>query len=167
MREVKKVPYYICNTCGVQHAQTVDPPNSCLICEDERQYIHPDGQSWTTLEDMREKGNLQNILQKEEEHLYSIKTEPEFAIGQTAHLIQHKGFNVLWDCMTYLDQKTIDQINELGGIQAIALSHPHYYSTQVEWAEAFQAPIYIHEDDKEWVTRPSNHIHFWSGKRST
>lgn len=64
MKEVKKVPYYICNTCGVQHAQTVDPPNSCLICEDERQYIHPDGQTWTTLEDMREKGNLQNILKR-------------------------------------------------------------------------------------------------------
>lgn len=164
MKEVKKVPYYICNTCGVQHAQTVEPPNSCLICEDERQYIHPDGQTWTTLEDMREKGNLQNIIKKEEDHLYSIKTEPEFAIGQTAHLIQHKGFNVLWDCISYLDQRTIDQINEIGGIQAIALSHPHYYSTQVEWAEAFQAPIYIHEDDKKWVTRPSNHIHFWSGE---
>ncbi|QRZ94716.1 hypothetical protein FUA19_04500 [Bacillus subtilis] len=158
------MPYYICNTCGVQHAQTVDPPNSCLICEDERQYIHPNGQTWTTLEDMREKENLQNILKKEEDHLYSIKTEPEFAIGQTAHLIQHKGFNVLWDCISYLDQRTIDQINESGGIQAIALSHPHYYSTQVEWAEAFQAPIYIHEDDKKWVTRPSNHIHFWSGE---
>lgn len=99
------MPYYICKTCGVQHAQTVNPPNSCLICDDERQYIHPDGQCWTTLEDMREKGNLQNILIKEEEHLYSVKTEPEFAI--------HKGFNVLWDCISYLDQKTIDQMKEL------------------------------------------------------
>ncbi|MEC2181255.1 hydrolase [Bacillus spizizenii] len=60
------MPYYICKTCGVQHAQTVNPPNSCLICDDERQYIHPDGQSWTTLEDMREKENLQNILKSGE-----------------------------------------------------------------------------------------------------
>ncbi|MER2171397.1 MAG: hypothetical protein ABS938_12270 [Psychrobacillus psychrodurans] len=31
-------------------------------------------------------------------------------------------------------------------------------------AETFDAPIYIHEDDKEWVTRPSEHIIFWSGE---
>lgn len=47
------------------------------------------------------------------------------------------------------DKETINKINELGGINAIALSHPHYYSTQVEWAETFQVLIYIHEDDKE------------------
>ncbi|CAM3740361.1 hypothetical protein MEZE111188_06340 [Mesobacillus zeae] len=52
----------------------------------------------------------------------------------------------------------------LGGIDAIALSYPHYYSTQVEWAEAYNAPIYIHDDDKEWVTRPSDRIVFWSGE---
>jgi hypothetical protein len=52
---------------------------------------------------------------------------------------------------------------KLGGIHAIALSHPHYYPAQVEWAETFNVPIYIHEDDKEWVMWPSDHIIFWSG----
>ncbi|RBN38819.1 hypothetical protein DMN50_23455, partial [Priestia megaterium] len=42
--------------------------------------------------------------------------------------------------------------------------HPHYYSTQVEWAETFNAPIYIHEDDKEWIVRQSDKIKFWSGE---
>ncbi len=70
----------------------------------------------------------------------------------------------MWDCITYLDPQTIQQITELGGIQAIALSHPHYYSTQVEWAEIFDVPIFIHEDDKEWVMRPSEKIIFWSGE---
>lgn len=37
------------------------------------------------------------------------------------------------------------------------------YSTQVEWAEAFKVPIYKHEDNKEWVMRPSDKIIFWSG----
>ena len=85
------------------------------------------------------------------------------SVGQTAYLVQNSHFNLLWDCITYIDIETITKINELGGINAIALSHPHYYSSQVEWAEAFDAPIYIHEDDKEWVTRPSEHIIFWSG----
>lgn len=52
----------------------------------------------------------------------------------------------------------------MGGIDAIVLSHPHYYSSQVQWAETFNAPIYIHEDDQQWVTRPSDKIIFWSGE---
>ena len=28
---------YICVTCGVQHADSLLPPEHCAICEDERQ----------------------------------------------------------------------------------------------------------------------------------
>ena len=28
-------------------------------------------------------------------------------------------------------------MNELGGIAAIAISHPHYYTSMVEWSRAF------------------------------
>lgn len=153
---------FICETCGVQYECTLDQPDSCRICTEERQYVSPEGQSWTTVEDMKLK-EYQNVFQKEEEGLYSIKTSPEFAIGQTAYLVQNAGFNVLWDCITYLDEATVREIEMLGGLHAIALSHPHYYSTQVEWAEAFDVPIYIHEDDKVWVMRPSERIVFWSG----
>lgn len=69
----------------------------------------------------------------------------------------------MWDCITYLDSQTIEKVNALGGIDAIALSHPHYYSSQVEWAETFNAPLYIHEDDRKWVTRASKQIVFWTG----
>ncbi len=34
----------------------------------------------------------------------------------------------------------------------------------VEWAERFDAPIYLHEADKQWVMRPSERITFWSGE---
>lgn len=156
--------YYICTTCGAQYPQSQEELTDCQICNEERQYVNLSGQSWTTLEAMRQCKVYSNEILQEEELLYSITTKPEFAIGQTAYLIQNHGFNVLWDCITYLDEKTIEEINRLGGIEAIALSHPHYYSTQVEWAETFNAPIYIHEDDKEWAVRPSNKIIFWSGE---
>lgn len=155
---------YICETCGVQYESSAEIPEQCKICTEERQYVNPSGQSWTTLKNMKQSKEYKNEILLEENGLYSITTKPEFAIGQTAYLIQTEGFNVLWDCITYLDDQTIQLINELGGIQAIALSHPHYYSTQVEWAEAFDVPIYIHEDDKDWVMRPSNKIIFWSGE---
>lgn len=156
--------HYICETCGVQYERSIEVPEECKICGEERQYISSTGQTWTTLDKMIEEGTYKNNIHFEEGRLYSINTNPGFGIGQTAYLLKEKEFNLLWDCITYLDQTTIRQIEDLGGIDAIALSHPHYYSSQVEWAEAFNAPIYIHEDDREWVTRPSEHIIFWSGE---
>ena len=155
---------YICTTCGIQYPLSLEPPQSCLICNEERQYVNPKGQSWTTLEKMTLEKKYKNEILHEEQGLYSIITKPSFGIGQTAYLVQNKGFNILWDCISYLDETTLTEVKRLGGIQAIALSHPHYYSTQVEWAEALDAPIYIHEDDKQWVVRPSENIEFWSGE---
>ncbi|MEH7747560.1 hypothetical protein V7659_21450 [Neobacillus drentensis] len=155
---------YICETCGVQYSSSIEAPKQCLICEEERQFVSSKGQVWTTLEKLIEVGTYSNIIELQEEGLHSIKTNPSFGIGQSAYLVKDRHYNLLWDCITYIDPSTISHINKLGGIDAIALSHPHYYSSQVEWAEAFDAPIYIHEDDKEWVTRPSEKIIFWSGE---
>jgi glyoxylase-like metal-dependent hydrolase (beta-lactamase superfamily II) len=160
------VTKYICVTCGAQYGDTEKELATCKICAEERQYVNPKGQTWTTLEKMVQSGEYKNTIAEEESQLYSIKTTPKVGIGQTAYLVQDKdsGFNLLWDCITYLDGPTINEIRTLGGIDAIALSHPHYYSTQVEWAETFDAPIYIHEDDQVWVTRPSERIIFWTGE---
>lgn len=155
---------FICFTCGVQYESSVAPPDSCKICKEERQYVKHDGQQWTTLEQMIKKEPYKNFIAKAEEGLYSIQTKPEFAIGQTAYIVQGNGFQLLWDCLTYIDPNTVAAVKELGGLDAIALSHPHYYSSQVEWAEALDAKIYIHEDDRQWVTRPSGKIVFWSGE---
>lgn len=126
--------------------------------------MNPNGQSWTTLEGMRTSGKYQNEILHDEDGLYSITTKQDFGIGQTAYLVQNQGFNLLWDCITYLDEATRAEVRRCGGLHAIALSHPHYYSAQVEWAEAFDVPIYIHEDDQQWVVQPSRRIQFWSGE---
>ena len=39
----------------------------------------------------------------------------------------------------------------MGGLKAIVISHPHYYTTYVEWASAFECPVYTHYHDKEWL----------------
>ncbi|MBY0598512.1 MBL fold metallo-hydrolase [Bacillus bingmayongensis] len=155
---------FVCTTCGVQYAASIEEPTNCVICNEERQYVNPRGQSWTTLDDLQAGHTYQNEIIEEETGLYSVTTKPEFAIGQTTYLVKTESYNLLWDCITYLDETAIEKVKELGGLDAIALSHPHYYSTQVEWAERFDVPIYIHEDDKEWVMRPSKHIVFWSGE---
>lgn len=108
--------HYICNTCGVQYPNSAHAPETCLICADERQYIHPDGQSWITLQQLVDSREYKNTIVQEEEGLYSLTTTPSFAIGQTACLVRNEGFNLLWDCITYLDEKTENELHSLGGI---------------------------------------------------
>jgi glyoxylase-like metal-dependent hydrolase (beta-lactamase superfamily II) len=71
---------------------------------------------------------------------------------------------MLWDCISLIDDPTIAVVQSLGGISAIAISHPHYYSSMVAWSRAFDAPIYLHADDRQWVMRPDPAIEFWEGE---
>jgi glyoxylase-like metal-dependent hydrolase (beta-lactamase superfamily II) len=161
--EVKKSHNFICVTCGTQYPRSTVPPKKCRICTEERQYVAWEGQKWTTMNELQKAG-LGNSLAVMERDLYEIVTKPSFAIGQRAFLIRTKAGNVLWDCLSYLDQKTIRAVRRLGGIRSIAMSHPHYYSSMVDWSEAFDdAPIYISERDREWVSRGSRNIRFWAG----
>ena len=156
------MPKYICVTCGVQYPESPAPPPHCPICEDPRQYIGFQGQQWTTPEEMSRK--YQNEIRQEEPDLHTIHTQPAFAIGQRAFLLRTPQGNLLWDCVSLLDEPTIAAIRALGGIAAIAVSHPHYHATMIDWSETFgDPPIYIHQADQRWVMRPDRRIRFWSG----
>jgi glyoxylase-like metal-dependent hydrolase (beta-lactamase superfamily II) len=153
----------ICLTCGTQYSFSESTPAHCLICEDDRQYVGFDGQQWTTLNDLRAAHH--NEFLPLEAGLTAILTKPPFAIGQRALLLETPSGNILWDCLTLIDQKTIHQIRERGGLAAIAISHPHYYSTLAEWSRAFGGiPVYLHELDRQWVMRPDTCIRFWHGE---
>jgi hypothetical protein len=104
------------------------------------------------------------LIKEEDSGLYSIHTQPDFAIGERAFLLQTPEGNILWDCISLLDEETEAALVRLGGIDAIAISHPHYYTTVVEWSRAFgNATVYLHEFERPWVMRPDPVIHFWSG----
>ena len=75
--------------------------------------------------------------------------------------------NVLWDCISLLDDATKEIVKGLGGLIGVAISHPHYYSSMVEWAHAFDAPIHLHAADRQWVMRPDPAIKFWDGDTLT
>jgi hypothetical protein len=157
------MPNYICVTCGNQYGATEAPPPHCPICEDERQYVNPQGQSWTTHDELGR--DHHNAIRSLEPGLTDIKTEPKFAIGQRALLVQASHGNVLWDCVSLIDDATVEAIEALGGISALAMSHPHMFGSMVEWSHAFgRAPIYLHEDYRRWVQRPDPVIKFWEGE---
>ncbi len=162
MSEVEKS--FICVTCGTQYERTVEPPKDCPICEDERQFVNWNGQEWTILADLQR--CHQNLLKAEGLGITGIGTTPKFAIGQRALLVQTKQGNLLWDCISLIDEATADAVRALGGISAIAISHPHYYSSMVKWSETFgNVPVYLHADDQRWVMRPSPNIVFWRGEQ--
>lgn len=153
----------ICVTCGTQFQETADFPQNCPICEDERQYVGLGGQQWTTLEDLR--GDHSTAITEEEDDLTAFSIEPKFGIGQRAFLIRTGAGNVLWDCISLLDDTALEHIEKLGGLAAIAISHPHYFTCMVEWSGRFgDIPIYLHRDDMKWVMRPDNRIRFREGE---
>jgi glyoxylase-like metal-dependent hydrolase (beta-lactamase superfamily II) len=156
------MPCFVCTTCGVQYAETDRPPARCPVCEDERQYVGWDGQQWTTLDALRT-GHA-NAFRDEGPGLIGIGTEPTFAIGQRALVVRDSGFPLLWDCVTLIDDATVTAVRTAGGIRAIAISHPHYYSAVVEWARAFEVPAYLHVADRAWVMRPDPAIVLWEGE---
>ncbi|MCH9010112.1 MAG: MBL fold metallo-hydrolase [Chloroflexi bacterium] len=155
---------FICKTCGVEYAESESPPQRCPICEDPRQYVGWEGQQWTTMARLKADG-YKNDVRREEPGLTGIGISPSFTIGQRALLVQTPGGNVLYDCISYLDDEAIAEVKRSGGIQAICLSHPHFYDSMVSWSRAFDdAPIYIPEADKEHVMRPDPAIRYWDGK---
>src|SRR5437660_551788 len=153
------MPFFICTTCGTQHAEADEPPAACAICQDERQYVRATGEQWTTLDKLRLTNR--NSIKFKEPGLTGIGIEPHFAIGQRALFLRSPAGNILWDCLPLLDQAVVECLQALGGVSAIAISHPHYYSSMVEWGRAFgNVPIYLHADDHQWVMRPDKDIIF-------
>jgi hypothetical protein len=156
------MPAFICTTCGTQYPPSDAYPAGCPICIDERQYVPAAGQSWTSLEALRKTHS--NKFRNLAPGLMTIETTPAFGIAQRAILVRSAQGNVLWDCIALIDDATVDLLKGLGGVAAVAISHPHYYTTMVEWSRALGgAPIYLHAADREWVMRPDPAVQFWDG----
>jgi hypothetical protein len=122
--------HWMCITCGTQYPASPEPPQGCPICLDKRQYVRHEGQAWTTIATMQRDG-FHNTLRQLEPGLTGFGTEPSFAIAQRAMLIQTEQGNVLWECISLLDDETVAAVQQLGGIQAIAISHPHFYTSMM------------------------------------
>jgi len=157
------MPSYICTTCGVGYAETDAPREVCLICADDRQYVNAHGQGWTTLDELQE--DHVNDLREVEPGLLGIGSSPQIAIGERALVIQRPEGGVMWDCTPLITDAALGAIKAKGGVRAIAISHPHFYATMVDWSRALGGvPIYLHEDNRDWVMRPDSAIEFWSGE---
>lgn len=150
---------FVCVTCGVQYPPSEAPPATCPVCEDERQYVGHDGQRWTTVAELATTHATR--VEACEPGLTGIGMEPDFAIGQRALHVD----GLLWDCLTLLDESGAERVEALGGVETIAISHPHFYGAMVDAAERFDARVLLHADDREWVMRPDPRVEHWDGER--
>lgn len=150
----------VCRTCAVQHSPG-QRPATCVICDDERQWVPVDGQQWTSLAQLRAEGH--HIEVRDLEPLISgVGVTPSVGIGQRALLVRTAAGNLLWDCVGFVDDAGVTAVAERGGIAAIAVSHPHFYGAMVEWSHAFDnAPLLLPTADRAWVLRDDTEIQWW------
>ena len=152
--------FWICATCGVEHAERVAV---CAICADERQWVPAEGQRWTTLEELAASGAGVEVVELEPD-LFGLTVTPKAGIGQTAKLVRTPAGNLLWDVIGYVDDAAAARVRELGGVAAIVASHPHMFGVQVAWSHALGGvPVLVAEQEKDWVARPDPVIEYWSG----
>jgi hypothetical protein len=156
------MPLWTCEQCGAQFPESDTPPSACLICEDERQFVNWKGQRWLTREQL---AKAHNVVWRDDLGVTGIGLEPPFAIGQRALLLREPDGCVMWDCIPLATAEAMDHVRSLGGLKAIAVSHPHFYGAVADWSEAFGgAPVYLHADDRQWITRPHRSIVSWTGE---
>jgi hypothetical protein len=152
---------FICETCGTQFAESAAPPSACPICEDERQYVGWGGQTWTTM-DRLAAGHANRL--EADQGVAGLGVTPAFGINQRCCVLDTDAGRILWETTPLVTLEGVAALKASGGIDLIAISHPHFYAAMAVWSEALGGvPIYLHEADRQWVMRPSEHIRFWAG----
>jgi glyoxylase-like metal-dependent hydrolase (beta-lactamase superfamily II) len=155
------MPAFFCTACAAQFPPSEMPPERCPVCEDARQYVPESGQRGTSPDELRR--DHRNEIRAEDD-LVGIGVEPSFAIGQRALLVPLGDRCLMWDCVPLMDEVAVAEVERRGGLAAIAISHPHYYSGMVEWAHRFDCPVLLHAADAEWIMRPDPSVELWDGE---
>ena len=150
----------VCATCGNHFA---DPrPDLCMVCADERQWLPPDGQRWTTLAELAAAGHRSDV-RAVEPGLTGIGADPPGAIGQRSLLVTTPAGNVLWDPSGFIDDDAVAAVRAAGGLRFVTASHPHFYGAITSWADAFGAEILVPADDAAWLRAGDQRVRTWSG----
>jgi hypothetical protein len=157
------VPVWICATCANHYPEATSPPEVCVICADERQWVPATGQRWTTAEELAAAGHRGEVREVEP-GLLGVGVEPPVAIGQRALLVRTDEGNLLWDPPGYLDEVSLRAVADAGGLRAVTASHPHFYGSMADWSDRFDAEVLLAEPDAGWLTRPPRRPpQSWSG----
>jgi len=57
-------------------------------------------------------------------------------------------------------------VRDLGGLTAVAASHPHLTGASIQWSHAFgNVPVLVAAADRAWIRRPDSVIELWARVR--
>jgi hypothetical protein len=153
---------WICPACGANYPPAASAPERCPLCEDERQWVSPAGQRWTTMGQLAADG-CHSVIREVEPGLTGVGCEPDVGVGQRGLVIRTPEGNLLWDPPPFVDDAAFDAVRAAGGLHAVSSSHPHMYGAVVEWSHAFDAEILLVDVDAPWLMRPDPAVRTWSG----
>ncbi|KZT29635.1 hypothetical protein NEOLEDRAFT_1153594 [Neolentinus lepideus HHB14362 ss-1] len=162
----------ICTTCAAQYSASGLRPyrigeeafgDGCPICLDERQYVLPTGQAWTSWRELDRKHTMSLQPEPKDSRIVRIVTEPKIGqIGQTPFLIRTSEGSLIWDCGPYLSPSVVESILSTTSpskpLLGIAISHPHFFNSSVTWARKLGCKVYICVADKEWFMRKDEFV---------
>src|SRR6201987_84764 len=137
-------------------------PGVGVGCADERQWLPPGGQRWTTLAELAAAGHASDVREVEP-GLPGIGADPPVAIGQRSLLVTTSAGNVLWDPSGFIDDDAVAAVRAAGGLGFGTASHPHFYGAIAEWAGTFGAEILVPADDAGWLRPGAASVRTWSG----
>lgn len=153
---------HICAACGTCYPASPAPPQSCPICEDDRQYVPRSGQRWLSHEEL---GRSFTNRIEDDDGVLGIGITPDFAINQRCALIETAHGNVMWESTSLVSDEAIAAIRRRGPVIAIAISHPHFYAAMHLWADALDCPIMLPAVDCQWIQHSSPRLRLWDGDR--
>lgn len=153
---------WLCVTCGNEYPDAAAPPDRCLICDEERQYLPADGQQWTRLT-AGTFADRRLTVREVEPQITEFTLDPPIGIGQHALLVRTDAGNILWEPPGFIGAVLLDALREAGGVSGIVSSHPHLVGASVSLSHAFGGvPVWFNELDRRWITRPDPVHRFWS-----
>lgn len=151
---------WICAACGAEQTESAEPPDTCRICVDDRQYVPPGGQAWTSSAELAARTSFS--IDELEPDLFGITVTPPVGIGQRSLLLHGEGGLLLWEPSPFFSDELLEAVSRYGTVRAIAASHPHLAGASVSWSQALgDVPIYWNALDERWIIRPASGYELW------
>ncbi len=137
---------YACSNCGHWQFYFATPPD-CPICSDVRNDLPEDGWDFRTPQSLQ----LQHHWRELGNGLHEFWSTPRFGLDSHGWVIETAIGNVSFEAAPFYDEASLDRIAAIGGLKAIAASHPHGYGALWQLQRRFDCPLLIQKLDLPWT----------------
>ncbi|MGF1502763.1 MAG: MBL fold metallo-hydrolase [Paracoccaceae bacterium] len=155
--------HYACANCGHWQIWFADrEPLGCPICMDTRNALPEDG--WDFKTEAFAETTFTTSWRQVDDDLWAFTARPKFGLGATGWLTTRDDGNVMFESCPWYSADALEQIRSLGGIRALAASHPHGYGALWQLQRVFAPILTIHRADIPYskafrVTWPADDVH--------